>query len=134
MGVAAGLIAKEAQFTVHSVLFEDAPLTAEEREGRVHTMRQNPKILEDHLKVTDSGEVLVRRAVQGSPSIRPTETKSVGYSKNAHGHRSVAAAYPPLAGPGEIDVAVEAFGLTDFEAETPLAAFVGTADGQNVLG
>ena len=134
LGVAAGLIAEEAQFIVHSVLFEDTSLTVDEREGWVHTIRQNPKILEDHLKVTDSGEVLVRRAVQGSPSIKPAEIKSVGYSKNAHGHRSVAAAYPPLAGPGEIEIAVEAFGLTDLEAETPLTAFVGTVDGQKVLG
>jgi hypothetical protein len=134
LGVAAGLIAEEAQFTVHSVLLEDTTLSAEEREGWIHTIRQNPKILEDHLKVTDAGEVLVRRAVQGSPSIKPAEIKNIGYSKNAHGHRSVAAAYPPSVGPGEIEVSVEAFGLTDLEAETPLAAFVGTADGQKVLG
>ena len=134
LGVAAGLIAEEAQFTVHSVLFEDTNLTVEEREGWIHTIRQNPKVLEDHLKVTEAGEVLVRRAVQGSPSIRPTEIKSIGYSKNTHGHRSVAAAYPPLAGSGEIEIAVEAFGLTDLEAETPLTAFAGTADGKKVLG
>lgn len=134
LGVAAGLVAEEAQFTVHSVLFEDATLSVEEREGWVHTIRQNPKILEDHLKVTDAGEVLVRRAVQGSPSVRPVEVKNVGYSKNSHGHRSVAAAYPPPVGPGEVEVAVEAFGLTDLETEAPLTAFVGTADGQKVLG
>ena len=134
LGVAAGLIAEETQFTVYSVLFEDTALTDEEREGWIHTIRQNPKILEDHLKVTGAGEVLVRRAVQGSPSVKPTEIKSVGYSKNAHGRRSVAAAYPLPAGPGEIEVTVEAFGLTDLEAETPLAAFVGTTDGQKVLG
>ena len=134
LGVAAGLIAEEAQFTVHSVLFEDNTLSDEEREGWIHTIRQNPKILEDHLKVTDTGEVLVRRAVQGSPSIRPAEVENVGYSKNAHGHRSIAAAYPSHAGPGEVEVAVEAFGLTDLEADTPLTAFVGTADGQKVLG
>ena len=134
LGVAAGLIAEEAQFTVHSILFEDTTLSDEEREGWIHTIRQNPKILEDHLKVTDAGEVLVRRAVQGSPSIKPAEIKSVGYSKNVHGHRSVAAAYPSPVGPGEVEVAVEAFGLTDLEAETPLTAFVGTADGQKVLG
>ena len=134
LGVAAGLIAEEAQFTVHSVLFEDTTLSEEEREGWIHTIRQNPKILEDHLKVTDAGEVLVRRAVQGSPSIRPAEIKSVGYSKNAHGHRSVAAAYPSPAGPGKVEVTVEAFGLTDLESDTPLTAFVGTANGQKVLG
>ena len=134
LGVAAGLIAEETQFTVHSVLFEVTTLSIEEREEYIHTIRQNPKILEDHLKITGAGEVLVRRAVQGSPAIRPTEIKSVGYLKNAHGHHSVAAAYPPPVGRGEIEVVVEAFGLTDLEAETPLTAFVGTADGQKVLG
>ena len=134
LGVAAGLIAEEAQFTVHSVLFEDITLSVEEREGWVHTIRQNPKILEDHLKVTDAGEVLIRRAVQGSPSVKSAEIKNVGFSKNSHGHRSVAAAYPPPVGSGEVEVAVEAFGLTDLEAETPLTAFVGTANGQKVLG
>ena len=134
LGAAAGLIAEEAQFTVHSVLFEDTTLTVEEREGWIHTIRPNPKILEDHLKVTSAGEVLVRRAVQGSPSVRPAEIKNIGYSKNSHGHRSVAAAYPPPVGSGEVEVAVDAFGLIDLEAETPLTAFVGTADGQKVLG
>lgn len=134
LGVAAGLIAEEAQFTVHSVLFEDAASSVEEREGWIGRIRQNPRILEDHLKVTVDGEVLVRRAVQGSPSVKPAEFKSVGYSKNTHGNRSVAAAYPPPVGPGEVEVAVEAFGLIDLEAETPLTAFVGTTDGQKVLG
>ena len=129
LGVAAGLIAEEAQFTVHSVLFKDATLSVEERKGWVHTIRQNPKILEDHLKVTDTGEVLVRRAVQGSPSVRPVEVRNVRYLKNSHGHHSVAAAYPLPVCPGEVEVAVEAFGLTNLETEVPL-----TADGQKVLG
>ena len=134
LGVAACLIAEEAQFTVHSVLFEDITLTDEEREGWIHTIRQNPNILEHHLKVTGAGEVFVRRAIQGSPSVKSAEIKNVGYSKNSHGHRSVAAAYPPSVGPEEVEVAVEAFGLVDLEADTPLTAFVGTADGQKVLG
>ena len=134
LGVAAGLIAEEAQFTVHSVLFEDTTLSLEEREGWIHTIRQNPKILEDHLKVTEAGDVLIRRAVQGSPSVRPAVIKNIGYSRNAYGHRSVAAAYPPSVGPGEIEVTVEAFGLTDLDAETPLTAFVGTAEGKKVVG
>ena len=134
LGVAAGLVAEEAQFTVHSVLFEDTTLSVGEREGWVHTIRQNPKILEDHLKVTAAGEVLVRRAVQGSPSTRSFEINHVGYSKNSHGHRSVAAAYPPLPGPNEVEVAVEAFGLIDLEDDAPLTAFVGSVDGKKVLG
>lgn len=134
LGVSAGLIAEEAQFTVHSVLFEDTSLSADEREGWIHTIHHNPKILEDHLKVTASGEVLVRRAVQGSPSTKDFEIHHVGYSKNSHGRRSVAAAYPPLPGFNEVEVAVEAFGLTDLEAETPLTAFVGSVDGKKVLG
>ena len=134
LGVAAGLIAEEAQFTVHSVLFEDTSLAVEEREGWIHTIRQNPKILEGHLKVTAAGEILVRRAVQGSPSTKNVEIRHFGYSKNSHGHRSVAAAYPPLPGPNEVEVAVEAFGLTDLEDEAPLTAFIGNVDGKKVLG
>jgi len=134
LGVAASLIAEEGQFTVHSVLFEDTSLSFDEREGRIRAIRQNPKILEDHLKVAAAGEVLVRRAVQGSPSTRNFEINHIGYSKNSHGHRSVAAAHPPLPGPKEIEVSVEAFGLTDLEAEAPLTAFVGSVDGKRVLG
>jgi len=98
LGVSAGLIAEEAQFTVHSVLFEDTSLSADECEGWIHTIRQNPEILEDRLKVTASGEVLVRRAVQGSPSTKDFEIHHVGYSKNSDGRRSVAAAFPLLPG------------------------------------
>ena len=134
LGAAAGLISEETQFTVHSVLFEDTSLTVDEREGWIHTIRQNPKILEDHLKITTDGEVLVRRAVQGSPSTKNAEIQHFGYSKNSHGHRSVAAAYLPLPGSNEVEVAVEAFGLTDLEDDAPLTAFVGSLDGKKVLG
>ena len=134
LGVGASLIAEDAQFTVHSILFEDIFLSVDERESRIRVIRQNPKILEDHLKVTATGEVLVRRAVQGCPSPRNFVINHVGYSKNSHGHRSVAAAYPPLPGPNEIEVAVEAFGLTDLEVEAPLTAFVGSNGGKQVLG
>ena len=134
LGVAAGLIAEETQFTVHSVLFEDTSLSVDEREGWIHTIRQNPRILEDHLKVTAAGEVLVRRAIQGSPGLRTVEISHFGYSKNSHGHRSVTATYPPLPGPNEVEVAVEAFGLTDLEDEVLLTTFVGSVDGKKVLG
>ena len=134
LGVAAGLIAEESQFTVHSVLFEDTSMSVDEREGWIHTIRQNPKILEDHLKVAADGEVLVRRAVQGTPSTKNFEICHFGYSKNSHGHRSVAAACPPLPGPNDIEVAVDAFGLVNLEGEAPLTAFVGTVDGKEVLG
>ena len=134
LGVAAGLIAEEGQFTVHSVLFEDTSMSVDEREGWIHTIRQNPKILEDHLKIGADGEVLVRRAVQGSPSTKNFDIRHFGYSKNSHGHRSVAAACPPLPGPNEVEVPVEAFGLVNLEDEAPLTAFVGTVDGRKVLG
>ena len=134
LGVCAGLVAEEPRFAVHSVLFEETSLSANEREAWIHTIRRDPKILEDHLKITAVGEVLVRRVVQGSPSTRNFEIKHIGYSKSSHGHRSVAAAYPPLPGPNEVEVSVEIFGLTDLEAEAPLTAFVGSADGKRVLG
>lgn len=134
LGVAAGLIAEEVQFTVHSILFEDISLSIEEREGWIHTIRRNPNVLEDHLKLTNASEVLVRRAVQGSPRIRPVDIRNFGYSKNAHGRCSVAAAYPPPVRPGEVEVVVEAYGLTGLETEVPLTAFVGIADGQRVIG
>ena len=134
LGVAAGLIAEEAQFTVRSVLFEDTSLSFDEREGWICTIRQNPKILEGHLKVTPAGEVLVRRAVQASPATRDFKIRHFGYSRNSHGHQSIAAAYPPLPGPNQVEVAVEAFGLTDLEEDIPLAAFVGSVDGKKVLG
>jgi hypothetical protein len=132
LGVAAGLIAEEAQFTVHSVLFEDTSLTIEEREGWVHTIRQNPKILEDHLKVSSSGELLVRRAVQGSAKVRPMPVRSVGFVTNAHGTRSVSAIYPPPVSADEVEIAVNAVGITDLASEVPLAAFFGTAEGKRV--
>ena len=94
LGVGASLIVEEAQFAVHSVLFEDASTSVNQREGWVHTIRQNPGILETHLKATVTGEVFIRRAIQGSPSTRNFEIKHIGYSNNSHGHRSVAAAYP----------------------------------------
>jgi len=77
---------------------------------------------------------LVRRVIQGSPDTRSFEIRHIGYSKNSHGHRSVVAAYPPLPGPNEVEIAVEAFGLTELEAKAPLTAFVGSVGGKKVLG
>ena len=119
LDVATGLITEEAQFAVHSVLFEDTFLAVEEREGWIRTIRQNPKILEGHLKVTAAGEILVHRAVQGSQSTKNFKIRHFRYSKNSHGHQSVAAVHLPLPRPNEVEVAVEAFGLTDLEDETP---------------
>ena len=134
LGVAAGLIAEEVQFTVRSVLFEDISLSVNEREGLIHTIRHNRKILEHHLKVTAAGKVLVRRAVQGSPTTRDFDIRHIGYAKNSHDQRSVAAAFPLLPGPNEVEIAVEAFGLTELEYQTPFTAFVGRVDGRKVLG
>jgi len=113
-----GLIAAsgEAQFTVHSILFVDTSLSVDEHVGWIHTICHDSKVLEDHLKTTAPGEVLVRHAVQGSPSTKNFEIHHVGYSKNSHTRRSVA----PLPRTNEVEVTVEAFGLTDLEAETPL--------------
>jgi len=107
-------------------------LSLDQHEGWIHAIRHNPKILEDHLKITAADNVLVRRTVHGSPSTRNFEIRHIGFSKNSHGHRTVAAAYPSLPGPNEVEVAVEACGLT--ETETPLTAFVGRVDGKRVLG
>ena len=134
MGAAASLIAEEVQFNVHSVLFEETSLSFDEREGRIRTIRENPKALEDHMKVTAAGEVLVRRAVQGSPTTRNFEIRHFGYTKNSRGHRSVAATYPPPPGRNEVEVTVEVFGLTGLEEDTPLTAFVGSVDGEKVVG
>jgi len=134
MGVAAGPTAEEVQFTVRSVLFEDPSLSVDQHEDWIHAIRHNPKTLEDHLKITAAGNVLIRRTVHGSPSTRNFEIRRIGYSKNSHGHRSVAAAYPHLSGPNKVEVAIEASGLTEFETETPLTAFVGRVDGKRVLG
>ena len=83
LGVAVDLISEEVQFNVHSVLFDDISLSVHDRERWVHTIRQNPKILETHLKVTAAGEVLVRRVVRGSSSTRRFEICNIGYSKNS---------------------------------------------------
>ena len=40
LGVNAGLIAEEALFTVHSVLFKDTSLSADESEGWIHTIHR----------------------------------------------------------------------------------------------
>ena len=134
LGVAVDIISEEVQFTIHSVLFEDTSMSVHDRERWVHTIRQNPRILETHLKVTAAGEVLVRRVIQGSSGTRNVEIRNIGYSKNSHGHRSVAAAYPPLPGPNQVEIAVEAFGLTELDLEAPITAFVGSIDGKQVLG
>jgi hypothetical protein len=132
LGVAAALIAEEPQFTVHSVLFEDTSLTVQEREGWVHTIRLNPQVLEDHLKVSSSGELLVRRAIQGSAKVRPMHIHSVGFVTNAHGRRSISAIYPPPLNADEVEITVNAVGITDLASEVPLAAFFGTTEGKRV--
>jgi len=94
-----------------------------------------PQDLGHHLKVTATGKVFVRGAVQESPSTRS--------SRWHQAHRILKElSWPPvrgcclplLPGPNEVEIAVKSFGLTDPEAEVLLATFVGSGGGKKIPG
>ncbi|KAF9219105.1 putative nonribosomal peptide synthetase [Gyrodon lividus] len=76
MGAAACLIAEFPEFKVHSVLFEDHALSQEAREDVIHNIRRQPSLLEQHMKISKSGEVYVRRLVHGSSTRKAIRSSS----------------------------------------------------------
>lgn len=66
IGLAACLIA-ENELRVHSLLFEDHSVDRASREAAIWSLRKKPCLLEQHMKLTRSGDLLVRRLVPSSP-------------------------------------------------------------------
>lgn len=60
-------IAAENEVDVRSLIFEDHSLDKAGREAVIQSLRRKPGLLEQHMKVTRDGDLLVRRLVSGSP-------------------------------------------------------------------
>ncbi|KIK85335.1 hypothetical protein PAXRUDRAFT_831969 [Paxillus rubicundulus Ve08.2h10] len=115
MGIAACLIAEFPEFKVHSVLFEDHGLSQEAREDVIHCVRRQPSLIEQHIKISKSGEVYVRRLVYG-----PSTQKAVVFPSYSSDKLP--------AGSTGLKVKVSVVGV---QSSSPLATFVGTTLSNN---
>jgi hypothetical protein len=125
LGIAACIAAESPDFTVRSLLFEDHDVTPDKREAWVQSLRQNPKLLEQHMKITSHGEVYVRRLVPGSPDVKPIPISSISVTPSFSAH-GLSAHFPPSVDKNQMEVNVEALGTEGISDDEPLVTFVGT--------
>jgi len=125
LGIAACIAAESPDFTVHSLLFEDHDITPANREAWVQTLRQNPKLLEQHMKITRRGELYVRRLVHGSPDVKAVPVPSISIT-SSFAARGLSACFPPSVEKNQMEVNVEALGVEGISEDEPLVTFVGT--------
>jgi len=124
LGVSAGLIAEEAQFTVYSVLFGTLPcLLMNARAGSTPSVTTLGS-WEATSRLPCPARFWFAVPSKDRPAPR-TSRFTTSDTPRTHGQRSVAAAFPLLPGPNEVEIAVEAFDLTELEYQTPFTAFVG---------
>ncbi|KAH7909125.1 putative nonribosomal peptide synthetase [Hygrophoropsis aurantiaca] len=126
LGIASCIIAESPEYTVRSILFEDHSLSEAAREKVVHALRRNPLLLEQHLKISRAGEVLVRRLVHGSVSVKDVAIPATGLSGQVGFPSAVVAHFPPSLGQFDVEVRVKTLGTGSVPtAESPIT-FVGT--------
>ncbi|EIW85840.1 hypothetical protein CONPUDRAFT_80229 [Coniophora puteana RWD-64-598 SS2] len=126
LGVASCLVAEAPEFAVYSVLFEDHSLDEEAREAVVHELRKNALGLEQHVKVSKNGDVLVRRLVYGSAETRRLDVPAVQFSLENGKAANVAAYFPREISTEDVEVEVTALGVEELATDKSPLAFVGT--------
>ena len=125
LGIAACIIAESPNFIVHSVLFENAELPLETREQVVQILRRVPSLLEQHLKYTVTGDILVRRLVYSSKDAQPSVAPGAAI-KTPLANDQIAAYFPPDIKATDVQISVDFFGIDNISADKPSVAFVGT--------
>jgi hypothetical protein len=70
LGITACMAAESSNLVVRTLIFETHSISRD-AEVIIHSLRQSPFLLEQHLKYTCAGEVLVRRLVYGSLRSKP---------------------------------------------------------------
>ncbi|KAF9461490.1 hypothetical protein BDZ94DRAFT_1263481 [Collybia nuda] len=124
LGIAACIIAEQPDFIVHSVLFENVSLSLQLREEVVHALRRVPSHLEQHMKYSASGDVLVRRLTYHPKNAQPREAPGVSIEVPLT-KGQISAYFPPDLKATDVQVSVESFGIDSTSADRPSVAFVG---------
>ncbi|KAH7918142.1 ketoacyl-synt-domain-containing protein, partial [Leucogyrophana mollusca] len=127
LGIASCIIAESPEYTVRSVLFEDHSLSEAAREKIVHDLRRNSLLLEQHMKISQNGDVYVRRLVHGSVEVKDVAIPAAGFTGAIGASSVVAAHFPPNLGETDVEVHVKALGTEGASTAQSAITFVGTA-------
>jgi hypothetical protein len=107
---------------IHSLIFENHDIFPEARERIVHSLRETPLHLEQHLKYTLSDEIFVRRLIYSSSEIKNNTAPGL----LAHSLKGMVSPYfPPRIKPTDVQVSVRVLGVDSPSEEESLVSFVG---------
>jgi len=122
MGITACIAAESPDFTVRTLIFENHDISPEARANIIHSLRQSPLLLEQHLKYSCDGEIFVRRLVYGSPEVKVVTAAGILASTSKG---QVVPYFPRNIRPTEAQVSVHALGIDNLSGDKSLFAFVG---------
>ena len=122
MGTTACLAAESPDFTVRTLIFENHDISPEVRAEIIHILRRSPLLLEQHLKCSCDGEVLVRRLVYGSSDVKSVTAPGILASTS---RGKIVPYFPRNIRPTEARVSVNAVGIDHLSGDKSLFAFVG---------
>ncbi|KAF9241407.1 putative nonribosomal peptide synthetase [Melanogaster broomeanus] len=122
LGLASCIVAESPEYKVFSLLFEDHSLDEAAREKAVHDLRRNSLLLEQHMKISKSGEVFVRRLVYGSAEVKEVYIPAAGLT-GASG--ALAAHFPPSLKDSDVEVQVKTLGVESSASSKSAMTFVG---------
>jgi hypothetical protein len=122
MGITACVAAESPDFTVRTLIFENHDISPEARAEIIHSLRQSPLLLEQHLKYSCDGEIFVRRLVHGSSEVKTITAFGI-LANTLKGQ--VVPYFPRNIRPTEVQVFVNALGVDNLSGDQSLFAFVG---------
>ncbi|KAI8820281.1 putative nonribosomal peptide synthetase [Fimicolochytrium jonesii] len=94
LGVAACFAAEQPEFTVRSILFEDQTLSEQDRNALIYSLRKNPELLEQHMRLTKDGKLTVRRLVPSDLAVKQPDAEHMQLVRSAAGNWELAAYFP----------------------------------------
>lgn len=122
VGITACMAAESPDFTVRTLIFENHDISPEAKAVVIHSLRQNPLLLEQHLKWSCDGEIFVRRLVYSSPEVKAVTPPGIMASTSKS---QVVPYFPRNIRPTEAEVSVNALGIDNLSEDKSLFVFVG---------
>ena len=122
IGITACVAAESPDFTVRTLIIENHDISLEARAEIIHSLRQSPLLLEQHLKYCCDGKIFVRRLVYGSPEVKAVSAAGI-FVCTSKGQ--VVPYFPRNIRPTEVQVSVNALGIDNLSGDNSLFAFVG---------
>jgi len=122
LSITSCLITESPEYQVFLILFEDHSLDEVAREKVVHDLRKNSLLLEQHMKISKSGKVLVHRLIYGRADVKQVPLPAAGLAGPSG---ALAAYFPPALTASDVEIEVKALGIYPGASSEPALMFIG---------